>query len=65
MLWTSQDFQARANHAVEQFIETANEFECAAIVGREFEGVRDHADYLADGGCLELIEILAAAVNEQ
>jgi hypothetical protein len=33
---------------------------CAQIVGRRFESVQDHADYVRDGGCAEVIEALAA-----
>lgn len=65
MLWISEDFQARANNAVEQFIQAANEFECAEIVGREFDDLPDHAAYLADGGCAEIIETLASVVNQE
>jgi hypothetical protein len=35
-------------------------FECSEIVGRRFENIGDHATYLRDGGCSELIEALAA-----
>ena len=41
---------------------TDNTFECSGIVGRKFENVHDHAGYLSEGGCSELIEGLAAAV---
>lgn len=36
------------------------EFECAAIVGREFESVEEHAEYLRNGGCARLVAALAA-----
>lgn len=39
---------------------TGFEFECCKIVGRRFENVGDHADYLHDGGCSKIIEALAA-----
>lgn len=35
-------------------------FECSEIVGRKFEDIDDHAGYLREGGCSELIEVLAA-----
>ena len=35
------------------------EFECSEIVGRSFSHADDHATYLRDGGCRELIEGLA------
>jgi len=34
-------------------------FECSEIVGRKFENIDDHASYLHEGGCSELIELLA------
>jgi hypothetical protein len=36
------------------------EFECSGIVGRKFDNIGDHACYLGDGGCSEIIELLAA-----
>ena len=36
------------------------EFECSEIVGRRFENIDDHATYLHDGGCSEIIEALAS-----
>jgi hypothetical protein len=50
-----------ASVAIERFLESANhEFECYRIVGRRFENVADHAGYLQEGGCLKIIEALAA-----
>lgn len=47
---------------IERFHEqTDYRFECQEIVGRGFEGVRDHAEYLREGGCRELLEALAVA----
>jgi hypothetical protein len=46
---------------IDRFVERADfEFECSEIVGRKFENIRDHADYLRDGGCSKIIEVLAA-----
>jgi hypothetical protein len=46
--------------AIDRFMKcTDNEFECSKIVGRRFENVDDHAGYLRDGGCSEIIEVLA------
>jgi len=46
---------------IERFLEkTDNRFVCSEIVGRKFESVSDHAVYLREGGCAELIEMLAA-----
>jgi hypothetical protein len=52
----------RAMAAIDRFLKAADfEFECSEIVGRRFEDIDDHAGYLRDGGCLEIIEALAAA----
>jgi hypothetical protein len=46
---------------IERFIKyTDYEFECSEIVGRKFESVEDHADYMRSGGCSELIDILTS-----
>jgi hypothetical protein len=51
----------KAQALIDRFIKTTDyEFECSAIVGREFEDVGDHAAYLRDGGCSNIIEALAA-----
>ena len=45
---------------IEKFLESSDyEFECAEIVGRKFESVGDHAEYLCNGGCSEIIATLA------
>lgn len=45
---------------IDLFVESADyEFECAKIVGRKFENIRDHASYLRAGGCSKIIEALA------
>ncbi len=50
----------RAINAIDRFMKcTDNKFECSEIIGRRFENVGDHADYLRDGGCSEIIEVLA------
>jgi len=50
------------NDTIEKFLESSDyEFECSKIVGRKFEDVGDHADYLHNGGCSKLIEALAFA----
>lgn len=46
---------------IESFIKCADyEFECSEIVGRRFENIDDHAEYLRDGGCSDIINVLAA-----
>jgi len=50
----------RAIEAIDRFVIcTGSKFECSEIVGRRFESVGDHADYLRAGGCAEIIEVLA------
>ena len=45
---------------IDRFIRSTDfEFECSKIVGRRFENVDDHAGYLREGGCSEIIEVLA------
>ncbi len=38
-------------------------FECAEIVGRKFQNISEHGGYLRDGGCSEIIKILAASLS--
>ena len=52
----------KAMDLIERFLKcTDYEFECSAIVGRRFENFSDHADYLRDGGCSNIIEVLAGS----
>ena len=49
----------RAIDAIDRFFKCTDfEFECSEIVGRQFDNVDDHAGYLRDGGCSEIIRIL-------
>jgi hypothetical protein len=51
----------RTQEVIDRFMkQTDFRFECSEIVGREFKDVDDHAGYLHDGGCSELIDALAA-----
>jgi hypothetical protein len=51
----------RAREVIDRFLKsTGYEFECSKIVGRMFDGVADHAGYLRDGGCSEIIEVMAS-----
>ena len=60
-IWNSEVFQSRAADTIDRFVNSADfEFECSEIVGRRFENIDDHATYLRDGGCSEIIEVLAA-----
>ena len=52
-----------ATAAIDRYLQSAdNEFECSKIVGRKFENVTAHADYLRAGGCSKIIEALAACI---
>ncbi|MCP4537275.1 MAG: hypothetical protein GY832_09020 [Chloroflexi bacterium] len=55
------DYQDPATlDVIDRFLKCTDfKFECSQIVGRKFENVDDHADYLRDGGCSEIIEVLA------
>jgi hypothetical protein len=45
---------------IDRFVECTDcEFECCEIVGRKFESIDDHAAYVREGGCSEIIEALA------
>jgi len=47
--------------AIERYLAAADyQYECAAVVGRQFSDVHDHATYLRGGGCEQIIEALAA-----
>ncbi len=51
---------SRASDTVDRFIRSTDfKLECSEIVGRKFENIGDHAGYLRDGGCSEIIESLA------
>jgi hypothetical protein len=52
----------KASALVDQFVEATNyEFECAEIVGGKFESVGEHADYISNGGCSKIIEVLVSS----
>jgi hypothetical protein len=61
-IWKSKVFQSRAGDTIDRFLKGPADFrfECSEIVGRRFENIGDHAGYLRDGGCSEIIEVLAA-----
>jgi len=47
---------------VERFLKsTGYTFECSEIVGRKFTDLEDHAAHLRNGGCAELLDVLAAS----
>ena len=50
----------KAAEIIENFLKSSDyEFECSDIVGRKFENIEDHANYIREGGCSEIIEALA------
>ena len=52
----------KVTEVIDRFIKSETvdfRFECSEIVGRKFENIGDHAAYLRDGGCSEIIEVLA------
>jgi hypothetical protein len=52
---------AKAAPTIARFLAaTEGRFECAAIVGRKFENVADHAAFVRDGGCTRVVEALAS-----
>lgn len=59
---TQIDFNdPKASALADKFVESSDyEFECMEIVGRKFEGVGDHAEYIANGGCSKIIEVLVS-----
>jgi hypothetical protein len=46
---------------IKRFVESSDyKFECSEIVGRKFESIHDHAEYICKGGCSNIIDTLAA-----
>ncbi len=51
---------AGAGKVIAGFLQvTGGKSECSEIVGRKFEDASDHAGYLREGGCAEIIQALA------
>ncbi len=49
------------DEVINGFIESSDyKFECSEIVGREFESLHDHAEYICNGGCSKIIDGLTA-----
>ena len=45
--------------AIDRFMKSTDfEFECSNIVGREFVDIDDHANYLRQGGCSNVLDVL-------
>ncbi|MCF7809241.1 MAG: hypothetical protein K9N38_12040 [Candidatus Marinimicrobia bacterium] len=63
-LWGDKDFGAWFEMTVEKFLAASdNEFECADIVGRKFQGISDHSKHLHEGGCYKIIDTLASSLE--
>lgn len=46
---------------IKGFVESSDyKFECSEIVGRKFETIHDHAEYICNGGCSNIIDAAAA-----
>jgi hypothetical protein len=59
-----RDLEAAAARTIDRFRAAAcGRFECAEIVGRTFESVRDHAAYLGEGGCSRLIDAIVVEAS--
>ena len=53
---------SEASNVIDKFLKcTDYEFECIKIAGRKFENIEGHANYLHQGGCSKIIEVLATA----
>ena len=52
--------KSRIDNTIDRFNKSVgSKFECSEIVGRRFNNIFDHADYLHNGGCSKIIEVLA------
>jgi len=50
---------------IERFIQASDyEFLCEKIVGRRFESIEDHTQWLAEGGCAEILDVLTSMKGE-
>jgi len=49
----------KATDTIERFIKNTNyKFECSEIVGRKFDNINDHTEFIKNGGCDKLINAL-------
>lgn len=61
-IWLSgmRDGEDRTEELMERFLKASDyEVECSRIVGRKFESIEDHGEYVAAGGCEAILEALA------
>ena len=45
--------------------ETDYEMQCDKICGRRFETMEEHTEFLKNGGCKKLIEVLAGTIDQE
>jgi len=58
-LWSDSSFSEEIESLIERFLVSSDyKFECADILGRKFETMEEHADYVRGGGCSKIIEAL-------
>ncbi|MBF0395293.1 MAG: C-GCAxxG-C-C family protein [Desulfobacterales bacterium] len=56
----------KALDIIDRFLKcTDYKFECSDIVGRKFKNISEHARYLSDGGCTEIIKMLADTLSAE
>jgi len=49
-----------SGQAINRFLKASDyRYECAEITGRKFKDVKEHAEFLSNGGCAKIIEALA------
>jgi hypothetical protein len=61
----NKTINSKISDLIDKFIKNANfELECSEIVGRKFENIDDHAVYIRDGGCSNIIDMLTAELSD-
>jgi len=57
---SNKEINLKISDMLDKFIRSTDfQYECSGIVGRKFEDYNDHAAYLHNDGCSEIIELLA------
>lgn len=62
-LWGSA-YQGPAKQLQQDFNERFSEVTCSKIVGRKFLDIDDHANFISEGGCKEVIEFVTSHATE-
>ena len=57
------DFQIRQQlKTLNTFLETTDyEFRCDKICGKSFKNIEEHSEFIENGGCNKLIDIMSAS----